>query len=59
MKGGTDVIGMFGSISSAFDFQYTGKMYIDKSFNSADTRLKQFAIKKFKEFIDKDNFQQF
>jgi hypothetical protein len=36
-----------------------GKMTVDQSFASVDPRIRDFAMKKFKEYIAKDAFKQF
>jgi hypothetical protein len=37
----------------------SGKMIIDISFNSAESCVRNFAIEKFREYIDRDDFRQF
>ena len=37
----------------------SSQMNIDESFNSVDSRLKNFAIKKFREYMYRDSFKQF
>lgn len=39
--------------------EYGGQMNIDQSFDSVESSLKDFAVRKFKEYMDRDSFQQF